>query len=49
MSAFTGKQHKGAMRARREKKKRDAEIRNALTRPERRAEHKPHPYPASAS
>jgi hypothetical protein len=35
MSAFSGKQHKGAMKERRALKSRQADARNALTKPER--------------
>ena len=37
MSAFSGKQSKGAMRDRRAKKRAEAEARNALTLPSRRS------------
>jgi len=38
MSAFNGKQHKGAKRELRQIKRTEAEARNALTPPERRSQ-----------
>jgi hypothetical protein len=39
MSRFTGPQHRGATRQLREKRRLEAEVRNALTPPHRRARH----------
>lgn len=42
MSAFSGKQHKGAMREHRKQKKTEAESRNAKTPPERTRNYRRH-------
>lgn len=47
MGAFTGPQHKGARAVHLKQKREDADKRSVATRWDRRADHRPHVYPAS--